>query len=335
MTYESIIKELKAKKYHSIYYLCGEEAYYIDQVVNHIEENVLNESERSFNQTVLYGKDIADTPQLMDEVYRLPMMSAMQVVILKEAQAFKKLDEFLEKYLQKPVKSTLLVIAVKDKKLDKRKKVTKILTENAVVLETIRMKEKDMPVWIQQYLSSEGYSAGPDALQTFCDYLGTEISVITNELSKLMLNKPKGSTITSEDIEKYIGISKDYNNFELQKALALKDNMKAFRIVNYFNSNQKENPLVVTISTLHTFFSTLFQFHYIKNLSEKELQSQFGLWPEKLKEYRAASVNYNLRKTEDIIRLIAEYDLRSKGVSNTNVESASLLQELICRIIYN
>lgn len=332
MTFEAIIKDIKAKKIAPIYYLCGEESYFIDMVVQAIEENALTESEKSFNQTILYGAEV-DVRRLTDECMRLPMMAPRQVVIIKEAQQIKKIEEF-EKYILKPVPSTVLVLACKAKFPDKRKTFSKALIKNAVVLETKRMYDNQAPAWIENYIQSLGYKASKEAVQLLADYLGTEISVITNEVSKLILNKNLGDSITLDDIEKNVGISKDFNSFELNKALSLKDIQTSFRIAYYFEANPKNAPLVVTLSNLQTYFSTLFQMHHMASISDAALMSEFRLWPAILAQYKAALKNYSLRKTEDVLLLIAQYDLRSKGVGNSNIEHGALLKELIAKILF-
>jgi DNA polymerase-3 subunit delta len=298
-----------------------------------IEQHALTESERSFNQSILYGRDL-DERAIKDEVFRLPMMASRQVVIVREAQAFKKLDEFLEKYLAKPVASTILVLAVKGKKLDKRKKVSKMLTDTAVVLQTARLYEDKVPEWIESYLSQAGYKANKNSIQLLADYLGTEISVITNEISKLMLNIEKTKEITADDIEKYIGISKDYNAFELAKQLGYRDAEKAFRVVNYFNANSKANHIVLTLSNLQLFFMQLLQFNGMKHLPDRDISGRPGWWPDKLKQFRTASNNYSVRQVENVLCLLSEYDLRSKGVGNKDTSNESLLTELVAKILY-
>lgn len=333
MTYESILKDIHARKFAPVYYLCGEEPYFIDKITEAIENTVLSDGEKSFNQTVLYGGEIS-IGQLIDEVYRPPMMSPYLVVIVKEAQHLKKLEEF-EKYFEKPIKSTILVMAVKGRKLDRRKKVTNILLKNAIVLETKRIYENQVPAWIEQYLGSLNYKATPPAIQMMAEYLGNEISVITNEIEKLLLNKNKGEQITIDDVENNIGISKDYNNFELQKALSFKDVEKTIRIVQYFASNEKSNPLILTLMALQSYFTTLYLMQYKRGISDKELMSEFRLWADALKQYKVALQHFSIEKNEKILLKIAEMDLRSKGLGNGNAESNELLKELVCDILYN
>jgi DNA polymerase-3 subunit delta len=332
MTFEAILKDIKNKKFAPLYYLCGEESYYIDLLVDAIEEHSLSESEKSFNMSILYGADV-DVKRLMDECMRLPMMAPRQVVIVKEAHQIKKIEEF-EKYVLKPNPSTLLVLASKSKFPDKRKNFSKSLLKSGVVLETKRLYDNQVPAWIENYISSLGFKASPDAVQLLADYLGTEISVITNEVSKLILNKNKGEQITLDDIEKNVGISKDFNVFELQKALCFKDKTTSYRIANYFEANKKNNPLVVTLSNLQTLFTTIFQMQHLSKIDDASLMSNFRLWPALVPQYKAALKNYKMRKTEDVLMDIATFDLRSKGVGNTNVEEGALLKELISKILY-
>ncbi len=332
MTYEAILKDIKARKFAPIYYLCGDEPYFIDKVTEAIETTVLTESERSFNQSVLYGGDIT-AGQLIDEVYRPPMMSPYLVVIVKEAQNIKKIEDF-EKYFEKPIKSTILVLAAKGKKLDKRRKMTAALIKNAVVLETKRIYENQVPTWIEQYLHTHGCKASPQAVQMMADYLGNEISVITNEIDKLLINIKKENIISVDDVEKNIGISKDYNNFELQKALSYKDPVKAMRIITYFNSNPKNNPIILTLMALQTYFNTLFSMQFKRQVGDKELMSEFRLWPDAFQQYKVALKNFDLARNEQILLKIAEMDLRSKGVGNGHAEHGELLKELVFDILY-
>jgi len=332
MTYEAILKDIKARKFAPIYYLCGDEPYFIDKVTEAIENTVLTESEKSFNQSVLYGGEIT-AGQLIDEVYRPPMMSPYLVVIVKEAQNIKKIEEF-EKYFEKPIKSTILVLAAKGKKLDKRRKMTAALIKNAVVLETKRIYENQVPAWIEQYLQTHGCKASPQAVQMMADYLGNEISVITNEIDKLLINIKKENIISIDDVEKNIGISKDYNNFELQKALSYKDPVKTMRIITYFNSNPKNNPIILTLMALQTYFNTLFSMQFKRNVGDKELMSEFRLWPDAFQQYKAALKNFDLARNEQILLKIAEMDLRSKGVGNGHAEPGELLKELVFDILY-
>lgn len=333
MTFEEIIKDIKASKFAPLYFLCGEESYYLDQVVEAIDTYALQESEKSFNQTVLYGADI-DVRRLMDECMRLPMMAPRQVVIVKEAQQIKKFDEF-EKYINKPIASTILVLVHKGKFPDKRKTISKLILKNGVVLETKRMYDNEMPAWINKYISSLGFTIQPNAVQLLAEYLGTEISVITNEVSKLILNKNAGDSITIDDIEKNVGISKEFNSFELQKALSTKDATLAFRIVNYFEANPKNNPPVLTISNLFTYFSTLQLMHHSSDTSDAAFMRDFRLWKQILPQYRIALRNHSPRKVENILLEIASIDLRSKGVGNVNIEGTELLKELVAYILYN
>ncbi|MEI6310764.1 MAG: DNA polymerase III subunit delta [Bacteroidota bacterium] len=332
MTFEAIIKDIQNKKFAPIYFLCGEESYYIDQVVEAIEAHALSESEKSFNQTILYGAD-TDVRRLMDECMRLPLMAPRQVVIVKEAQQLKKMDD-LENYILKPSPTTLLVLASKAKFPDKRKSFSKSIIKNGVVLETKRMYDNQAPVWIENHINALGYKVSKEAIQLLADYLGTEISIITNEVSKLVINKNKGEAISLEDIEKNVGISKDFNSFELNKAISLKDIQTTFRIANYFEANPKNNPIVVTLSNLQSFFTTIFQMHHMSQISDAALMSEFRLWPAILPQYKAALRHYPLRKTENILIEIANYDLRSKGIGNVNIEHGQLLKELMAKILY-
>ncbi len=330
--YEELYRDLKNKIYSPVYLLDGEESYYIDRLTQLFEETVLTPAERDFNQTVLYGKDTT-LEQLDDACRRYPMFSNYQVIILKEAQELKKLEELLP-YIEKPLKSTLLVLCHKHGKLDKRTKFAKTIAATGVVFTSDKLYENKVPAWIAGYLQQKNARISPDAQELLVEYLGNDLSKIVNELDKLLLNIKSGKVIDVGDIERNIGISKEYNVFELNKAIGEKNILKANRIADYFASNPNDNRLVVTLGSLYSFFSKLFIFHLIKNSSEKEIAATLGINPFFLKEYRIAGQKYNQLHTERAISLLQEYDLRSKGVNSGTVSEGELLKELVYRILH-
>lgn len=332
-TYDSILKELKAKQYQTVYLFHGNESYFIDKLTKFIEKNVLSESEKSFNFSVLYGRDV-DHQAVIDTARRYPMMAERQVVILKEAQDMRDLKK-LEKYLENPSPTTLLLICHKHKKLDTRTKFGKLLNKKAVVFESKKLYDNQIPDWISKQLKSKSYSINPDAGNLMAEYLGTDLSKISNELEKMVINLPKGTSITIEHVQKNIGISKDYNVFELQNALGARDIVKANRIINYFTANPKENPLPKVTGALYNFFSKVFVLNSLANASENDQIKGLGLrsaWF--LKDYKRAAKNYNRSRSENVIALLREYDLKSKGVNRESTSEGELLKELIYKILH-
>jgi DNA polymerase III subunit delta len=333
MTHIEILENLKKKIYHPIYILMGEEPYFIDLISDYIADNVLLEEERSFNQTILYGKD-TDKDTLLTVARRFPMMSANQVVILKEAQFFKDIEDELLSYVENPLRSTILVICYKYKSLDKRKKFLKIAAEKGVVFESPKIYESQLFTWINKYCSEKKYKIDPQASAMLAEYLGTEISKVANELDKLMILLPQGSTISPIDIEKNIGISKDYNIYELQNAIGEKDILKANRIINHFSANQKQNPIPKTISSLYFYFSKLLKFHFLQDKSRNNITKALGVSPFFVDGFLKATRNYPTKKIVEIIALLREIDMKSKGVGNVSATEADLQRELIYKILH-
>ena len=335
-TYDVILRDLKNKIVHPIYLLEGEEPYFIDLVSDYIGNNLLPEAERSFNQTVLYGKDTTIN-EIRQRAMNYPMFSNYQVLIVKEAQMLRKWEELL-KYVEKPVKTTILVLCHRYENFDKRTKVGKLLKESSdcVLLTTKKLREDQVPDWINTYLAERNFSINHHAASLLVEYVGNELSRVSNELEKLILNVAAGKEISSEDIEKNIGISKEYNVFELSKALGLMDVLKANRIVNYFKANPKSNPLVLTIGSLYGYFSKIYLMHQAKPKSDSEIVTVLGIKPFSfvINEYKTAARNYSPKKTEQVIALLQDYDLRSKGVNDTGSEVAALLKELVYKILH-
>lgn len=332
MTFESILQDLKNKKYAPVYFLMGDEPYFIDQITDYIAGNVLEESEKAFNQTVLYGKDV-DAASVINTAKRFPMMSEYQVVIVKEAQNIKNIDD-LQYYVQNPLKSTILVINYKYKKLDKRKKLYKEVEKKGVLFESKKLYEDKVPDWITRYLKIKGLSIQPTAALLLTEFLGAELSKVAMELDKLVLTVPQGEKlITSVHIEENIGISKDYNNIELQNALVKRDHLKAFRIVDHFAHDQKNNPLVVTLGMLYSFFNKIIVYYFLQDKSKMSVASALKINPYFVSDYQQAAKVFPVKKSVEIVSLLREYDLKSKGVGNVSTTPGELLKELVYRIL--
>lgn len=334
MTFEQIMSNLKKKIYHPVYFLMGDEPYYIDIITNYILENVLAEAERSFNQVVLYGKE-TNVSTLIDTARRFPMMANHQVVIVKEAQNISNLEQ-LKPYLDSPLKSTLLVINYKYGKVDKRTKFYKDLTQKSALLISNKIYESEIPEWINKYIESKNKTISPEARVLLKEYLGNDLTKVANELEKLLITLPiNENKITIEHIEKNIGISKDFNTFELSAALSRKEVIKANRIVNYFKNNPRANPIVRTIASLYFFFSKVLAYYYIKDKSNRRVvASTLKVNPYFLKDYESAAKLYGKKKTIEIISLLREYDTRSKGKKNVSTSEGELLKELIYKILH-
>lgn len=335
MTHTDILKQLKEKQYQPIYFLHGTESYFIDLITSYIEHHVLEEAEKAFNQSVFYGKDV-DHLQVVDAARRFPMMSPHQVVIIKEAQEMKGLKE-LKSYIEKPSQSTILVIAHKHKKMNLNSAFGKLLKKKAVVFESKKLYDNQMPAWIQAFLKNKKLKITLDAADLIAEYLGTDLSKVANELEKLAINLPAGTEIDKNHIEANIGISKDYNVFELQRALAQREILKANRIVNYFQSNPKKNPLPVVMGALYNYFSKIYMLHALKSVPEQELLSTLKLRSAFfLKEYRMAARNYPLPEVEKTMNLLKEFDLKSKGVGyiSTGKDDGELLKEMVWKILH-
>jgi len=332
MTYESIIADLKQKKYAPVYFLTGDEPYYIDLISDFIADHVLQESEKAFNQTILYGKDV-EMSYITDSARRFPMMSQYQVIIVREAQNIRDIDNLIY-YVTKPLKSTVLVINYKNKKLDKRKKLYKEIEKNGILFESNRLYEDKIPDWITRYLKEKGYGIQPPAAILLTEFLGNDLGKIVMELEKLMITLPDDQKmINAAHIEKNIGISKDFNNIELQKAIVKKDALKAFRIVDYFASNDKNNPMVLTLASLYFFFNKLFIYSILKDKSKQSIAENLKINPYFVSDYQQAARVFPVEKTVKIIGWLREYDLKSKGVNNLSATSGDLLKELVYKIM--
>ncbi len=333
ISFEQLISDLKKKIYHPVYLFTGDEPYYIDRVTDFIIENVLSESEKAFNQTIFYGKD-SNVPSIINAAKRFPMMANHQVIIVKEAQELKGFDDFIH-YIEKPLKSTLLVINYKYKSLDKRKKIYKAFDENAIVFESNKLYEDKIPDWIVRHLAEKNIKIEPKASMMLTEFLGNDLSRINNELEKLIITLPENSKlITPVHVNRNIGISKEYNNYELQNALTKKDILKSNRIINYFAENQKNNHISVTISSLYFYFSKILLYHSLQDKSRTKVAASLKIHPFFVSEYETAARNYSARKLVEIISILRDYDLRSKGYGNISPPAGGLLKELIYKILH-
>ena len=336
--YKQIMADLQQKKYRPVYLLMGEESYYIDQISNYIAQNVLSEAERSFNQLILYGKDTT-VPQLIDTTRRFPMMASRQVVIVREAQDLKKI-ELLEAYVKQPPETTLLVICYKGKTVDKRMTFYKLIAKHGEVLESAKPYDNELIAWVTGYLGKKNCTIEPKASAILAEYLGADLSKITNELDKLFTLLPEGNKrITAEHIEKNIGISKDYNTFELNSAIAKRDVLTANRIIQHFAHNPNDYPIVVTVSTLFMEFSRILKLHFLKRkhggrVEQGEAATVLGVHPFFVRDYEQATGYYSLGKTMQVISLLREYDMRSKGFNNGSATHGELLRELVFKILH-
>ena len=333
MDYNTILRDLKNKVYHPVYFLTGEEPYYIDGISDYIENHVLDETEKDFNQTILYGKE-TDVNTIISEAKRYPMMANHNVVIVKEAQHLSREIEKLEPYLDNPTTTTILVLSYKYKKVDGRKSIGKKLKKNTVFFESKKLYDNQVPDWINKYLKDRNYSITPRASLMITEFVGAELSKIVNELNKLIINVPEGSTIDPKTVEDNIGISKDFNNFELNKAIGSKDILKANQIIMHFAKNEKEHPLVVTISMLYNFFASVLKVHYAKDKSQNSLAAVLGVHPFFVQDYKIATRNYSIKKAVKVIEYLRDYDLKSKGVNNTSTSQGELLKELVFKILH-
>ncbi|WP_274474527.1 DNA polymerase III subunit delta [Mangrovimonas aestuarii] len=328
---KQLVSDIKRGNLKPIYFLMGEEPYYIDRISEFIEDNVLDESEKGFNQMVMYGRDVS-IEDIVGQAKRFPMMAERQVVIVKEAQDLSRTIERLSDYAANPQPSTVLVLNYKYKKIDKRKALYKTIKKSGVVFESKKLYENQIGDWIGRVLKGKNYGISPKAAQMLVEFLGTDLSKINNELEKLQIILPQGTTITPEHIEENIGISKDFNNFELRKAIGARDEVKAYKIVNYFAENPKDNPMVMTVSLLFSFFSQLLQLHGLKDHNPKNVASALKINPFFVSEYTTAARNFPMKKVSAAVATLREFDVKSKGVGAQNIPQGDLLKEMLVKI---
>jgi DNA polymerase III subunit delta len=331
MSVDKILGDWKKMKFKPVYWLEGEEEYYIDQVMEYAEHKILSEAEAGFNLTVFYGKD-ADWTAVINACRRYPMFAERQVVLLKEAQQMRDIDK-LEAYIEKPLISTVFVVSYKEKKVDGRSKLAKLLKDKAELFSTKKMYDSQLPEWTSELVRSKGYTIAQKALLLLVDHIGNDLSRINNEVDKLLVNLTGRNTITEDDIEKYVGVSKEYNVFELQDAFAKKDKTKAIRIIQYFESNPKAAPIQLILPSLYNFFSKAYMVFGQQSRDEKTVAAAIGVSPYFVKDYLAAARNYNYEGIENGLLLLHAYNLKSIGVNSINTEDGSLLKELVVKVM--
>lgn len=330
MKADPLLKDLKKGAYRPVYWLEGDEEFFIDEIVHYAEHSILKDAEASFNLTVIYGRD-TDWATVVNACRRYPMFSDKQVVILKEAQAMRDIEK-LESYIEKPLESTLLFIAYKGKKIDGRTKLAKFIKDKAVLFTTKKLYDNELPDWVVRQAKSKGLTLTNKALYLLVDHIGNDLSRINNELDKIQLNLSERKEINEDDIENFVGISKEYNVFELQSALEKKDLYKAIRIANYFQHNPKAGPLQLIFPTLYSFFSKIQMIHSIGS-ADRSVASIIGVNEWKLKEYFAAANRYNPASIEKNILLLHEYNLKSLGVNDAGTDDGELLKEMLVKMI--
>ncbi|MBI1342645.1 MAG: DNA polymerase III subunit delta [Terrimonas sp.] len=331
MSAEKIISDWEKKQFKPVYWLEGEEDYFIDKVMDFAEHRILPESEAGFNLTIFYGKDAA-WADVINACRRYPMFAERQVVLLKEAQQMRDIEK-LEAYIASPLGSTILVVSYKDKKVDGRSKLAKLLKEKAVMLTTKKMYENKLPEWTHEMVQSKGYNITQKAVMLLIDHTGNDLTRISNEIEKILVNLGKKKTIAEEDIEEFIGISKDFNVFELQSAIAARDLAKALLIIQYFAANPKAAPIQLVLPSLYGFFSKVFMIHGIPTRDEKTIAQSIGVPPFFIKDYLLAARNYNYSGAEKILILLHQYNLKSVGIHDGGTEDASLLKEMVFKMI--
>lgn len=332
-SYEEIISDLRKRIFKPVYFLAGEEPYYIDLITDHIEQNVLPEADRPFNQMVLYGEDTT-VSDIIEVSRRYPMMATHQVVIVKEAQSVRKIEE-LAIYIERPLPSTILVINYKYRTLDKRTRLARLLDNHAVYFESNKLRGYQIPGWIERFLMGEGIKSEPDVSVMLGEYLGNDLHKIVNELNKLIITLPSDKPVISTRlVEKNIGISKDYNNFELQKAVGERNILKANMIVNHFASNPRDNPLPLTIASLFSYFSKLLTYHYLTDKSKNSVAAALKINPYFVRDYETAAMTYSVTKTLQVVSLLRIFDMKSKGAGDVGSEAGDLLRELVFKILH-
>lgn len=331
MSVEKIISDWKKGSFKPIYWLEGEEDFFIDKAVDYAEHKILNESESSFNLSVFYGKD-ANWADIVNACRRYPMFAERQVVVLKEAQQMRDVEK-LETYMENPLASTVFVVSYKEKKLDARKKFTKLVKEKGVLVTTKKMYDRELPEWTQTLIHSKGLTISPKGLALLVDHIGNDLTRIENEIDKLSVNLGKRTNITEDDIEEYIGVSKEYNVFELQAALAAKDLSRSIRIIQYFEANPKAGPIQLILPSLYSFFSKVFMVFGAGSSDERSIAAAIGVNPYFMKDYMQAAKAYSYPGVEKALLLLHQYNLKSIGVGSANTEDASLLKEMVVKIM--
>lgn len=330
MSAEKILSEWKKGRFKPIYWLEGDEPYFIDMLVDYAEHKILSESEAGFNLTIFYGRD-ADWAAVVNACRRYPMFAERSVVLLKEAQHMRDIDK-LEPYIENPLSSTVFVVSYKEKKVDARTKFAKLLKQNAEVFTTKKIYDSQLPEWASNMVQQHGLTINQKALQLLVDHIGNDLSRIQNEIEKLAVNLGSRKNITEDDIETYIGVSKEFNVFELQDAMVRRDLAKAIRIIQYFEANPKAAPIQMMLPALYNFFSKVYMIFGVQG-DEKTLATAIGVNPYFIKDYIAAAKNYAYEGVERILLLLHEYNLRSVGVNNAGAEDSSLMKEMVVKMM--
>lgn len=334
MTYEQILADIKKRVYYPIYFLMGEEPFFIDTISNELENTILDEAERSFNQVVLYGSDVS-VNDIMSQARAFPMMSDYLVVIVKEAQNVDNIDSLAD-YIEKIPPTTILVINYKYKKLDKRRALAKYIDKKGVLFESKKLYDNNIPEWITKYIAAKKYNITPKATQMIADFLGNDLHRVRNELEKLMVALPPSKRIDDADVEYNIGISKDFNVFELQKAIGSKDLPKANRIINYFGDNPKENPIFMVISVLYGYYTKLLKLHFSKDKNKSTVATMLGVNLFFVNDYFEAVRNYSWTDCMNCIEVLREFDLKSKGYNSTSdITQKELYREMLFKLMKN
>ncbi|HLG38896.1 MAG TPA: DNA polymerase III subunit delta [Chitinophagaceae bacterium] len=331
MSVEKIIADWQKKTFKPVYWLEGEEEYFIDKVVNYAEHHILTENEASFNLSIFYGRD-ASLTDVINTCRRYPMFAERQVVLLKEAQQMRDVEK-LEAYVENPLRSTLFIVSYKNKKVDGRTKFAKLLKEKGVLVSTKKMYDNQLPEWTQELIQSKGLSVSSKGLSLLVDHIGNDLTRIENEVEKISINLGKRKTITEEDIEEYVGVSKEFNVFELQSALAKKEVSKAIRIIQYFEANPKAAPIQLVLPSLYGFFSKVFMVFGAGTTDEKGVAAALGINPFFSKDYLQAAKVYNYKEVEHTLLLLHYYNLKSIGINDTGTEDASLLKEMVIKMM--
>ena len=331
-TSQTILDNLKKKIYRPVYFLCGEEPFYIDKISNFIEKNILDEGEKDFNQHIFYGLD-SDVQTIISTCKAFPMMGELQVVIVREAQQLKKIEE-LSAYVKSPLVSTILVVCHKYKKPDERKEFGKLIKKNSVYFNSEKIKDYHLAEWITSHAKSMKVKLDRKSAELLAEFLGNDLNKIENELEKLKILIPEGQEVNAEIIQKNIGISKDFNNFELQDALGSKNVFKANQIVDYFGKNEKTHNLLSVLPTLYLFFTRMVKIHALKISNESVAAKELGVHPFVAKNVLAYSRNYPLNKLVKIIQSLEQADLSAKGVDNTGISQGEIMKELVFKILH-
>ena len=331
MTLEKILTDLKKRSFKPVYWLEGEEEYFIDQVIHYAEHQILNENEAGFNLSIFYGRDTS-WPELINTCRKYPMFSDLQVVILKEAQAMKEIER-LESYIDKPLSSTILFVAYKDKKVDGRTKLAKLLKEKAVLLSTKKLYDSDLPEWTTELVRSKGFTITNKALFLLIDHIGNDLNRLNNEIDKLVLNLSGRKNISEDDIETFVGVSKEFNIFELQHAIANKDLYKAVRIIQYFDANPKAAPLPLIFPSLYNFFSKVQMIYSVPSRDERSVATAIGVNNYFVKDYLQTAMKFSNQEIEKILLLLHQYNLKGIGVNDAGTSDAMLLKEMVVKMI--